>query len=100
MSLAMADGYHVLDDDFIEFEQIHYLEIAGTGHNTFTNYHVVTSDEIDWGYLVADLGHLYLVNKTPDRAFEIRTPFTSLKQIQDQRDIENITVYRTLRKAA
>ncbi|MCG7853609.1 MAG: hypothetical protein MIO92_13900, partial [Methanosarcinaceae archaeon] len=68
MRLAIADAYHVLDDDFTVFEQTHYLEIAGTGANTSYNYHVVTSDEVLFNLLASDLGYLYLVNKTPDRA--------------------------------
>ena len=98
--LILAGSYHLLDSDSLIIEQLHYLEIAGAGHNTSTNYHALTSDNMDWGYLLPDLGHLSLVITTTDRTLEPRTPLLSLKWIQDQRDIENVTAYRTLRKAA
>jgi len=36
--------------------QLHFLEVAGTGRNTDYNEFIVLSDEIDFGYLPADLG--------------------------------------------
>ncbi|HBF44012.1 MAG TPA: hypothetical protein DDW42_10385 [Desulfobacteraceae bacterium] len=100
MALILADAYHLLDSDLLVIEQLHYLEIAGTGTNTSDNYHIVTSDNIAWGYLLPDLGHLSLVNATTDRTLNPCTPVLSLKWIEDQRDIEDVTTYRTMRKAA
>jgi hypothetical protein len=100
LPLFVAETFHALEDDFLSFEQRHFLEIAGTSHNTDYNYHVMTSDEIRWGYLVADLGTLSIVDVTPDRTFQVNTALRSFKSIPETRDIKNITVYRSMRNAA
>jgi hypothetical protein len=54
LAVVGADHTHVVTDPIVPF-QLHLLEVAGTGQNISYNYFVLTSDEIDFGYLAADL---------------------------------------------